>query len=137
MGDIRAIIDKTAQFVSKNGTTFEQKILAQQSKNAKFNFLKAQDPYHTYYLDRLKNNNLVIESHSQTLLKESKVSVVECLKNEREKLQETNLIEKYPERTFEDLYKVKIPPDLTEIEVDAMKLTAQFTARNGKVTQSF
>merc|ERR1712113_893270 len=58
--DIRAIIDKTAQFVSKNGTTFEQKILAQQSKNAKFNFLKAQDPYHTYYLD--KENNFIFFS---------------------------------------------------------------------------
>jgi len=102
-------------------------------RDFKFNFLKTQDPYHTYYLDKLKNNNLVIESHSQTLLKESKVPVIECLKNEREKLQKTNLIEKYPERTFEDLYKVKISSDLTEVEVDAMKLTAQFTARNGKV----
>merc|ERR1712039_591578 len=77
--DIRAIIDKTAQFVSKNGIAFEQKILVQQSKNAKFNFLKIQDPYHNYYLDKLKNNSLVIENHLILSVKESKVSVIECI----------------------------------------------------------
>merc|ERR1712187_358040 len=47
--------------------------------------------------------------------------------------QETDLTNEYSKRTFEDIYKVKIPPDLTEVEVDTIKLTAQFTARNGKV----
>merc|ERR1712113_1117437 len=130
--DIRAIIDKTAQFVSKNGIAFEQKILIQQSKNAKFNFLKTQDPYHNYYIDQLKNNSSVIEDHLPLLAKESKVSAIESPINETEKLQETDLSNEYSKRTFEDLYKVKIPPDLTEVEVDTMKLTAQFTARNGK-----
>ena len=76
--DIRMIIDKTADFVAKNGTSpalrppgsssfsmwfvysalqhtnhaagtaFEQKILAQ-PKNVKFNFLHTTDPYHKYY----------------------------------------------------------------------------------------
>lgn len=75
--DIRMIIDKTADFVAKNGvpccsvraqecptincetsiltyiicsvgTAFEQKILAQ-PKNVKFNFLHTTDPYHKYY----------------------------------------------------------------------------------------
>merc|ERR1711920_492341 len=64
--------------------------------------------------------------------KESKVSAIESPTNESEKLQETDLTNVYSKRTFEDLYKVKIPSDLTEVEVDTMKLTAQFTARNVK-----
>merc|ERR1711972_877819 len=92
--DIRAIIDKTAQFVSKNGIAFEQKILIQQSKNAKFNFLKTQDPYHNYYIDRLKNNSSAIENHLPLLVKESKVSAIESPINETEKLQEADLLDK-------------------------------------------
>lgn len=38
--DIRAICDKTAQFVAKNGREFERRILANEAQNAKFNFLR-------------------------------------------------------------------------------------------------
>lgn len=48
--DIRAIIDKTATFVAKNGASFEQKILnSEEGKTAKFNFMRLHDPYHAYY----------------------------------------------------------------------------------------
>lgn len=74
--DIRAIVDKTAQFVAKNGATyrelrcmsvhcaaelgvlmccaaagveFEKRIVANERDNVKFNFLKSTDPYHKYY----------------------------------------------------------------------------------------
>ncbi len=48
--EIRAVVDKTAQFVAKNGKSFEQKILASgEGKTAKFSFLKAFDPYNAYY----------------------------------------------------------------------------------------
>jgi splicing factor 3A subunit 1 len=48
--EIRAVADKTAQFVAKNGKSFEQKILASaDGKTPKFNFMKIMDPYHAYY----------------------------------------------------------------------------------------
>jgi splicing factor 3A subunit 1 len=48
--EIRAVADKTAQFVARNGKSFEQKILAsEEGKTAKFNFMKPFDPYHAYY----------------------------------------------------------------------------------------
>ena len=47
--EIRAVVDKTAQFVARNGKSFEQKILEKEGKSAKFNFLKAHDPYNAYY----------------------------------------------------------------------------------------
>ena len=46
--DVRAIVDKTAQFVGKYGPEFEQRILASEKNNVKFNFLITDDPYHAY-----------------------------------------------------------------------------------------
>ena len=48
--DIKAIVNKTAQFVARNGKSFEERILASdEGKSSKFNFLKAIDPYYAYY----------------------------------------------------------------------------------------
>jgi len=48
--DIRAIVDKTAQFVAKHGKSFEMKIMSSAEGNsAKFNFMRAHDPYNAYY----------------------------------------------------------------------------------------
>ena len=48
--EIRAVVDKTAQFVARNGKSFEQRILASgEGKTSKFNFMKSHDPYHAYY----------------------------------------------------------------------------------------
>ena len=47
--DIRTIVDKTAQFVARNGREFESRIVGQESNRSKFSFLTANDPYHAYY----------------------------------------------------------------------------------------
>jgi splicing factor 3A subunit 1 len=46
--DIRAIVDKTAQFVASNGRAFESRIIGERM-SAKFSFLRDADPYHAYY----------------------------------------------------------------------------------------
>ncbi|KAK0604571.1 hypothetical protein LWI29_017032 [Acer saccharum] len=46
--DIRNIVDKTSQFVAKNGPEFEKRIIANNANNAKFIFLCSSDPYHAY-----------------------------------------------------------------------------------------
>ena len=51
--DVRAIVDKTAQFVAKNGPEFEKRILGSEKNNAKFNFLLPADPYHAYYQSKI------------------------------------------------------------------------------------
>ena len=53
--DIRSIVDKTAQFVARNGQEFERKILGNEKDNVKFSFLKPSDPYHAYYRLRVKD----------------------------------------------------------------------------------
>ena len=43
--ELATIIDKTAQFVARNGPEFETRIRNEQ-KNAKFSFLQPNDPFH-------------------------------------------------------------------------------------------
>jgi splicing factor 3A subunit 1 len=43
-------VDKTAEFVAKNGSSFEAMIIKAESNNPKFTFLKNQnDPFRAYY----------------------------------------------------------------------------------------
>ena len=53
--DIRAVADRTALFVSKNGRAFEIKILnSEKGKTPKFAFLHGSSPFHAYYEDRIR-----------------------------------------------------------------------------------
>lgn len=52
--DIRGIIDKTAQFVAKNGPEFEQRVLEDQANAHRFSFLLPTNPYLAYYTAKVK-----------------------------------------------------------------------------------
>ena len=48
--DIRAIVDKTALFVARNGKQFEARIQASaEGQSQKFAFMRPNDPYNAYY----------------------------------------------------------------------------------------
>ncbi|KAJ1512771.1 hypothetical protein HMI54_007772 [Coelomomyces lativittatus] len=47
--EIRNVVDKTANFVARNGIQFEEKIRENEKNNSKFYFLNPKDPYHAYY----------------------------------------------------------------------------------------
>jgi splicing factor 3A subunit 1 len=52
--EIRAVADKTAIFVAKNGRDFETRILnSGKGKTPKFAFLHSSSPFHAYYEDRI------------------------------------------------------------------------------------
>ena len=53
--DIRSVVDKTAQFVARNGKSFEARIQGSaEGKSTKFNFMKQYDPYHAYYEQKIR-----------------------------------------------------------------------------------
>lgn len=53
--EIRAVADRTALYVSKNGRAFEQRILgSEKGKTPKFAFLQPTSPFHAYYEDRIQ-----------------------------------------------------------------------------------
>ena len=51
--EVRNIVDKTADFVARNGPEFAERIKQNEAGNAKFNFLSPSDPYHAYYLHKI------------------------------------------------------------------------------------
>lgn len=139
--DIRSIVDKTAQFVAKNGPEFEKRILANEKNNVKFNFLNSTDPYHAYYQHRVSEFKAQLAAPAGAAS-----SVAAPAKTEEEaraaaqEQADANAAEaaaaKPPRKVLEppepDAYTVHVPELATTLDVDIIKLTAQYVARNGK-----
>ncbi|KAK9807061.1 hypothetical protein WJX72_012308 [[Myrmecia] bisecta] len=133
--DIRAIVDKTANFVAKNGIVFEQRILANEANNAKFNFLRPADPYHAYYRYKVTEGqeagtaapaSAAQQAEQAAQLQQAAAQPAAAAK--ADVVAPTKPLEK-PE---EAQYMVHVPEGLTLQDLDIIKLTAQFVARNGK-----
>ena len=139
------IIDKTATFVARNGPNFEQKILKEKD-NPKFGFLRPGNPYYAYYQQKIRDirrvEGLTDLSDQNSLIKQAE----EKLKLKRQLLGEEN-DEESAGKTKKDKKKEKQaiplepppkeewtiePPTLSPLEVDIIKLSAQFVARNGR-----
>lgn len=43
------IADKTAEYVAKNGSAFEEIVAKSEANNPKFSFMKPNDPYRAYF----------------------------------------------------------------------------------------
>lgn len=43
------LADKMAEFVAKNGQSFEDLVIKAESNSSKFSFVNGNDPYHVYY----------------------------------------------------------------------------------------
>lgn len=146
--DIRTIVDKTSQFVAKNGPEFEKRIVLNNAGNVKFNFLNASDPYHAYYQHRLSEfraqnqSGQLPQSADSALLTDSSAPSAPATDGEAEAAAakaKADLIaaQFIPVRKVLDppeaeQYTVRLPEGITGEELDIIKLTAQFVARNGK-----
>ncbi|XP_017764113.1 PREDICTED: splicing factor 3A subunit 1 [Eufriesea mexicana] len=129
--EVRNIVDKTASFVARNGPEFETRIRQNELGNPKFNFLNFGDPYHAYYQHKVKEFkegkgqeptigsgsgkavNLIAHQKQQEILKQV----------------EQPFIPKDPPTEFEFIAD---PPSISALDLDIVKLTAQFVARNGR-----
>uniref|UniRef100_A0A5B7AQ37 Putative splicing factor 3A subunit 1 n=1 Tax=Davidia involucrata TaxID=16924 RepID=A0A5B7AQ37_DAVIN len=143
--DIRNIVDKTSQFVAKNGPEFEKRIIANNAGNAKFNFLNASDPYHAYYQHRLSEFRVQNQASAQqqppsqpadSAAPESAPSFPAADGNEAAAMPDPSAqfrpVHKVLEPPEAEQYTVRLPEGITGEELDIIKLTAQFVARNGK-----
>ncbi|XP_061355455.1 probable splicing factor 3A subunit 1 [Gastrolobium bilobum] len=140
--DIRTIVDKTSQFVAKNGPEFEKRIIANNTGNAKFNFLNPSDPYHAYYQHRLAE----FRAQNQSSAQEPPLQPADLSVSESAPLTESSdavaakpdpsaqfkPVRKALEPPEAEQYTVRLPEGITGEELDIIKLTAQFVARNGK-----
>ncbi|KAG6392201.1 hypothetical protein SASPL_146412 [Salvia splendens] len=139
--DIRTIVDKTAQFVAKNGPEFEKRIIVSNEGNAKFNFLRSSDPYHAYYQHRLaesrsQNQNSAAQPPQPEAAPESVSSTPAADANDASAKPDPSAqfrtVRKVLDPPEAEQYIVRLPEGITGEELDIIKLTAQFVARNGK-----
>ncbi|WOL04677.1 putative splicing factor 3A subunit 1 [Canna indica] len=150
--DIRVIVDKTAAFVAKNGPEFEKRILANNAGNNKFNFLTASDPYHDYYQHKVAEHRALAQTASQQPSEDpsqpsdsaptpsdgSAVTTVATAPSDESaaKVDPAAQFRIPPKKVLEppeaEQYTVRLPEGITGEELDIIKLTAQFVARNGK-----
>lgn len=127
--EVRHIVDKTASFVAKNGPEFESRVKANEVGNNKFMFLNPTDPYHGYYQHKLKEfmENKPSEPNPVPSVVQKQVIPP---KVQRQVLKaQAAVVPTEPPREFEFVID---PPSVSQFELDLLKLSAQFVARNGR-----
>lgn len=120
--DVRGIADKTAQFVARNGILFEKRVMENEKGNNKFNFLNEDSPYHAYYRSKVQEFTEGVKSAASFKPSEKKPSAAK----------QGPAIPRVLHKPEPDKYTVSVPEGLTALDLDTIKLTAQFVARNGK-----
>lgn len=113
---IKEIILKTATYVHRNGKEFETKIRENESNNNKFTFVNENDPYNKYYNFVLDNIETFIEVTGE---------------NDDGGSDEDGPKEEKVETPSELDFLVQVPP-ITAKDIDIIKLTALFVAKNGE-----
>ncbi|XP_065840413.1 splicing factor 3A subunit 1-like isoform X2 [Oscarella lobularis] len=122
--EVRNIVDKTANFVARNGIEFEIRIRQNEQDNPKFNFLNFDDPYHAYYQHKVREFR---EGKNEE--EGPKPVVQKASKSAQQKVVEEFPVPKNPPPEWEFMVD---PPSISAFELDLVKLTAQFVARNGR-----
>ena len=172
--DIRAVADKTALFVAKNGRAFEDRILnSAKGKTPKFAFLQPTSPFHAYYEDRIryyeeggtdegpdaekqqaeekKQDAQDEDARNQAERKQEKAQkasaldpIAKALLLQRTKIRDARAaVEDYEEKEGVPPPEGPVPPPplrwtsvvapkIPAVQLETIKLVAQFTALDGK-----
>jgi len=134
--DIRGVIDKTAQFVAKCGPEFEQRVLREQN-HSKFSFLLPNNPYRPYYEHKVKEFKTGVVEETKPEIPQAIIDQKakdEDKKRRKEQLKMLTMGEKkkkVAKPPAPDQYIVN-HPYIAPMDMDIIKLTAQFVARNGQ-----
>lgn len=121
--ELRNIVDKTAQFVAKpeNGWEFVERIREQKKGEVKFNFLKANNPYHAYFLHRIDEFKAGVEA----------AVGMDMAADTAAGGTGGNGVKYEPMEAPPDPEFTISPPTIAAIDLDIVKLMAQFVAKNG------
>ncbi|KAI6661657.1 hypothetical protein LOD99_13530 [Oopsacas minuta] len=123
--EVRNIIDRTAEFVARNGPAYETKVRDSETGNNKFNFLHMTDPYHAYYRMRVngyKEGKVMPSPMMHITTGSAPKPSIQTIKLD-------SLVPKEPPAEFEFLAE---PPSISSLDLDIVKLTAQFAAQHGR-----
>lgn len=134
--DLRGIIEKTAQFVAKNGVEFEQRVRREQN-NQRFAFLFPSNPYNAYYQLKVREFQTGEEA-PKPQVPQAILDMRQKEEEERKKRERVLMLTQYGEEARKkieppppDVYSVP-QPYIAPIDIDIIQTTAQFVARNGQ-----
>ncbi|XP_028680173.1 splicing factor 3A subunit 1 [Erpetoichthys calabaricus] len=134
--EVRNIVDKTASFVARNGPEFEARIRQNEINNPKFNFLNPNDPYHAYYRHKVNEfKEGKAQEPSAVVPKVMQQQVMQQIPQQQlpQKVQAQVIHETVvPKEPPPDYEFIADPPSISAFDLDVVKLTAQFVARNGR-----
>lgn len=117
--DIRAIVEKTAGYVARNGPAFEDRIREKEKHNPKFSFLSAKDAYFPFYAWRLEE------------VREGRGTAVSAGRaGEAGPVQEPEQ-PKDPAAPPDFHFSARMP-NISAQDLDVVRLTALFVAKNGR-----
>ncbi|KAJ2474199.1 SF3a splicing factor complex subunit [Coemansia sp. RSA 2322] len=125
--DIKSIADKTAEHVAKSGDAFQQLIRDKYQGNAKFSFIQPNDPYHAYYEHMVEKFKLGAATNDSVTNTGSATDISNPMDVDASATQETEAPEQPNPLQF-----AHAMPAISAQDLDVIKLTAQFVARNGR-----
>ncbi|XP_050377787.1 probable splicing factor 3A subunit 1 [Argentina anserina] len=130
--EIAIIINKTAEHVAQYAPEFEKVIISdeiKQNRDTKFSFLSSLDPYHAYYQNRVAEIRAQPDQSSE---ESAPVVDVEAGTPKPDFLSKPRPECKVPAPPEPEEFTVRLPQGIRGEEIDVIKLTAQFAARNGE-----
>ncbi|OQE29645.1 hypothetical protein PENSTE_c002G02032 [Penicillium steckii] len=117
--DIRAIVEKTAGYVSRNGAVFEDRVRDKEKSNPKFSFLNPDDAYANFYQWRL------------TEIKEGRGTSVAAGRPGEAVPAAVPEAPKGPPEPPAFYFSARMPM-INAQDLEVVKLTAMFAAKRGK-----
>ena len=117
--DIRAIVEKTAGYVARNGIVFEERIREKEKHNPKFSFLSSNDAYSAFYAWRLDE----VRDGRGTAVSAGRVGDG-AVAAEPDKQQG-------PAAPPDFHFSARMP-NINAQDLDVVRLTALFVAKNGR-----
>ena len=117
--DIRAIVEKTAGYVARNGAAFEDRIREKEKHNPKFSFLSPNDAYYPFYAWRLEE---VREGRGTAISAGRAGEAVPAPEPEKPK---------GPAAPPDFHFSARMP-NISSQDLDVVRLTALFVAKNGR-----
>lgn len=115
---LREIIEKTAGYVARNGASFEGGLREKQAGNSKMSFLMEDDAYFAYYRWRMSE----IKAGRGNAVSAGRAGEVSFQGREERK---------GPEPPEEFQFSARVP-NISAQDLDVVKLTALFVAKNGR-----
>ncbi|KAI0017904.1 Pre-mRNA splicing factor PRP21 like protein-domain-containing protein [Xylariomycetidae sp. FL0641] len=116
--EFRTILEKTAGFVARNGVAFEDRIREKEKHNPKFSFLSNADPYNPFYLWRLSE----IKEGRGTSVAAGRAGEPAAAVDDKPK---------GPPKPPDFQFSARMP-NISAQDLEVVRLTALFVAKNGR-----